>query len=112
MKWLTLLFVTCCAINLSAQDNPVVYSVDGPVRYSPASKGWFNFSPLKTGMPLSKEGRLKLRAGTSVSVLYDEQFATINTRGKHDIAAFDLISNLLTFVAKNCVGFFVNCNVD
>lgn len=37
-------------------------------------------------MPLSKEGRLKLRAGTSVSLLYDEQFATINTKGKHDIA--------------------------
>ena len=86
MKWLTLLFIACTSFALNAQDSPVVYSVDGPVRYSPASKGWFNFSPIKTGMPLSKEGRLKLKAGTSISVLYDEQFATINTRGKHDIA--------------------------
>lgn len=86
MRWLTLLFFACTSLMLDAQDSPVVYSVDGPARYSPASKGWFNFSPIKTGMPLSKEGRLKLKAGTSVSLLYDEQFATINTRGKHDIA--------------------------
>ncbi|MEQ8706021.1 MAG: hypothetical protein RIC19_18975 [Phaeodactylibacter sp.] len=86
MKWLSLLLMTCTAFALNAQENPVAYSVDGPVKYSPSSKGWFNFSPLKTGMPLSQTGRLKLKSGASVSLLYDEQYTTLSKKGKHAIA--------------------------
>ncbi len=87
MKWLTLLWITCVAFTLRAQEALVVYSTNGNVKYSPEPKGWFNFSALKTGTPLSKTGRLKLKAGASVSLLYDEQFATLSEKGKYDIAS-------------------------
>jgi hypothetical protein len=85
MKWLPLL-LTLLTVTLFGQQDPVVYSVDGKAKYSPASKGWFNYAPLKTGMKLSETGRLKLKAGTSVSVLYDEQYATISKKGKHTVS--------------------------
>lgn len=86
MKWLILL-LTFTTVTLFGQQNPVAYSVDGRVKYSPASKGWFNYAPLKTGMQLSETGRLKLKPGASVSLLYDEQYATITEKGKHAVSS-------------------------
>lgn len=84
MKWLTLV-LTCLAFPLFSQQEPVVYSVDGRAKYSPTEKGWFNYEPLKTGMRLNKNGRLKLKGGTTVSLLYDEQYATITAKGRQSI---------------------------
>lgn len=87
MKWLTLvLLITCATSTSTAQDAPVVYSVEGNVKYSPKPRGWFNYSPLKTGMPLREEGRLKLRAGATVRLLYDEQFGAFSERGKYNVS--------------------------
>ena len=95
MKWLTLFTFFCASFTLQAQESPVAYSVNGKVQYSPASKGWFNFAPLKTGTPISPDGRLKLKSGASVSILFDEQYTNLAKPGKHALS--DVLVNYENF---------------
>ncbi len=99
---LFLLLLSSGLLPAQADIRAIVYSTSGKVKYAPTADA--KYAKLSTGAELAPEGKLNLKKGASVSIVFDTEYAQFGEAGEHTVA--QIIGDIEQFRESDYAGLF------